>query len=154
MKNKIMWIAFATLATTLIMGCSKKDHIDEKSRKELLISNKWQVIAILSIDSAGNEKDIYSGLDDYQKDDYYIFNADSTYELSDNISVRNDTVSNIIDAGTWKLIQNDSHLEMRSNIFATTYQPALIKELTGTSLFLETTFVSDRSVIRTWYRSF
>jgi hypothetical protein len=120
----------------------------------MLIGKKWQAVSIMSrSDTSDAEIDRFINLPEYSKDDFLRFNADSTYELNDNLVLRSDTTSIIIDAGNWELTDGNNYLQMHSSVFTTTYHPALIKELTGASLLLERYFSSDSSTVTTRYRA-
>lgn len=152
MKHRNPLVAII-LALLIISACGKDDSIDSVSRHRQLMDTKWQVDMSVSIDSNGNETDLYSSLQEYAKDDYFLFKADSTYELNDNVLLRADSVSLIIDAGRWELSSDGSHLEMYSNVFNTEYEPARIVELNSAELLLERSYPGDRSRIRTRYRA-
>jgi hypothetical protein len=134
-------------------SCAKDDSIVVKNNAPLLTGVKWEVISIISVDSLNKETDLYSTLPAFMKDDYFLFNADSTYELNDNVVLRADSASAIIDAGNWELTHNGDSLELHSNFFSTTYYPAFIKELTQTSLSLERYYPGDKAVVRTKYKA-
>jgi hypothetical protein len=120
----------------------------------LLAGKKWQVVSMVSkSDTSGQETDVFINLPEYRKDDFLRFNADSTYELNDNLILRSDTTEIIIDAGKWELADGNKYLQMHSYVFTTTYYPAEIKELTDNSLLLETYYESDSSRVTTRYRA-
>ncbi|HSB92382.1 MAG TPA: hypothetical protein VLC28_04660 [Flavitalea sp.] len=133
-------------------GCNKDDgnNDDTNSLRAALINHKWQIKSNISIDSMNRETDLLSGQEEYKKDDYLIFNEDSTYEVNDNIILQTDTASRIIDSGTW-LISADNRLVRHSDMYEHDYEPATIKTLTSSSFVTETYFPSDRSTIRTSY---
>jgi hypothetical protein len=133
-------------------GCTKDDTIE--NRRALLIEKKWQAVSMISkSDTSDQEIDMFINLPEYRKDDFFIFNPDSTYELNDNLILRSDTTEIIIDAGKWELSDGNNYLQMHSYIFTTTYYPALIKELTENSLMLETYYATDSSTVTTRYRA-
>ena len=141
------------LTALIFYSCTKNDSVQVDNRRSMLMNKQWKMTATISIDSNNNETDLYTGLPEYRKDDYFIFNADSTYELNDNVLLSADTISSIIDAGTWALTENGNRLELYSNFFNVTYEPAMIRVLTNDELYIERIYPSDRSKIRTWYRS-
>lgn len=152
MKSIFRYYILAVLSVALF-ACSKDDINPLETKKQQLIGKKWMLSSTVSIDSNGVETDILSDLPEYQRDDYFLFNADSTYELNDNILRSSDTLSIVLDGGSWALTQGGTYLELYSNFWNSMYEPALIKELTNDRLFLERYYSSDRSTIRTRYIS-
>ena len=99
------------------------------------------------------ETDLFTSQEAYKKDDYLIFNEDSTYQLNDNIILQSDTASQIIDSGSWLLSSDNKQLLRHSDMYEHDYEPAVIKTLTCSTFITETYFPSDRSTIRTSYIS-
>ena len=97
------------------------------------------------------ETDLFSGQEDYTKDDYLIFAADSTYQLNDNIILQSDTASTIIDSGTWLFSADNTQLLRHSDMYEHDYEPALIKTLTAITVVTESYFALYKSTIRTIY---
>ena len=139
------------ITITIFASCSKDDKIEQKSSVSLLTGKKWQLTEIISIDSTGKQDDLFSELPEFEKDDYFLFNADSTYELNDNLQLRADSADRIIDAGDWEIIEGNKIL-MASNVFYTTYHPAEILEINENSLYVQRVFPTDKSTIRTRFR--
>ncbi|MGZ5247788.1 MAG: hypothetical protein ACXWV5_12085 [Flavitalea sp.] len=140
------------LAGFLFTHCSKDDQINQENRETLIANKKWVVVTNLSIDSLNWSTDLTLNLPESHKDDYILFNTDSTYEINDNNILRPDSVSKIIDAGKWHLSSGGTELMRESTVFNSTYPAATIKEISETTLYLETYSPSDRSYIRTRYR--
>lgn len=136
------------------LSCSKDDTdtTEKKENRELLIDKKWVVTSNISIDSLNNQTDLLQDIEDYKKDDYFLFKSDSTYELNDNIELRYDTASVIIDAGKWILSNDGTELNRHSDVYTRSYEPATIKELNDTLLVLESIFETDNSKLLTRYR--
>ena len=152
MKNRLLYV-ISGLALLVFMSCGKDDTVSVESATNKLLNKRWILTSSVSIDSNGVEKDIFTPLPEYRKDDYFQFNADSSYEFNDNVELRSDSVSPIIDAGKWAFTRGGTYLELYSSFFNTTYEPALVQTLSDTELFLERRYTSDRSIIRTRYRS-
>ena len=134
-------------------SCSKDDEVNaSENTRAMLINKKWMVTSSTSIDSLNNQTDLLANTEAFKKDDYFLFKPDSTYELNDNLVLRYDTASVIIDAGRWELSPDQEEIIRISNVFTTEYPPATIKEITDTSLFLESRFEGDNSIIRSRYR--
>ncbi len=152
MKFRFSQLAFLLALILLITGCDKDDDLVPGNIREQLVAKKWKRISIVSTDSAGTETDLYTPLAEFQKDDYLLFNADSTYELNDNLTLRADTVTRIVDAGKWELVENNTAIRMYSNIFLTWYEPLSILTLNEQTLEVKADFASDRSSVKTVYQ--
>ena len=152
--KRIFITCFASFIIVII-SCKKDDGInsDNASKRTLLINKKWQIQSNISIDSMNRETDLFTGLEAYQKDDYTLYNADSTYEINDNFILQSDSISKIIDSGTWLLSDDNSTLLRHSDMFQHDYEPVVIKQLSSTALITESYFPSDHSTIRTSYVS-
>ena len=104
--------------------------------------------------ASGNLTNEYDSLPRYRKDDYFFFKQDSTYEFNDNIDTMPGKHSKILDAGIWKLDSRQTQLEMHSDVYNTTYNPARIIELSSNKLSLERTHPGDGSITTTIYKPF
>lgn len=151
MKHALSSLIFCTVI--LYASCAKDDTVQVQHKEQSLTGIKWEVTSIVSIDSLNHETDLFSTLPDFMKDDYFLFNPDSTYELNDNLILRADSVSPIVDAGNWELTHNGDSLTLHSNFFSTTYYPAFIEELTQTTLSLKRYYPGDKTVVRTKYKA-
>lgn len=145
---------FLLLIVSLFSKCSKDDVVrtDQPPVDSLLINTKWVVAENISIDSVNRTTDLTVDIPDFQRDDYLLFNADSTYELNDNEVLRSDTASLIIDAGKWELSADKKQIFRESTVFGSTYHPATIKEITRNTLYIETYSEADKSYVRTRYQ--
>ena len=154
MKTKLTFLFMVVFALIVNISCEKV-QIAGKSRKEMLVNKRWQISA-KSVQNGNGvlTQDAYSSMPANEKDDFFIFNSDSTYEFNDNTNTRTDSTSVVLDAGTWELIDNDKYLELHSTVFTTTYNPSLIKELTDTKLYLETRYPGDGSIIWLTFKPF
>lgn len=140
-------IFFILLLSGLITSCTKSgsnpEKEKEKSRTDLLINKKWKIAAMgATLEDGSKIEDSYSSFRDYEKDDYYYFKPDLTFTLNANTLKKPGETKEILDAGTWKLINNDTYLELKSTIQSppgqtTSYYPTKILELTETKLSLE-----------------
>lgn len=140
---------------TFLFSCTKSSDLSALNPVDILVSGPWQTSAIFVKDSSGAaERDIFPDLPAYQQDNYFTFSADSTYELNDNIILRNDTAVRIIDAGRWYIEaqEGQSLLQMVSNTFSTVYHPAIIRLQSSSDIELERIYPSDNSRIRTRLR--
>jgi hypothetical protein len=137
-----------------IGGCTKEDTIVIENKTGLLVDKKWQLTGLTIKSSAGVFSDEYDSLPAYRKDDYFIFKRDSTYEFNDHIDTMPGKHSKILDAGIWKFNNRQTHVEMQSDVFNTTYNPARLIELSTNKLLLERTHPGDGSVTTTTYKPF
>ncbi len=151
MKPFLFFIVIATVFTF----CSKDDTdeiLGTSQVDSLLVGTRWIVTENIAIDSLNRTTDLTVDKPDFQKDDYLLFNRDSTYELNDNIILRSDTASLIIDAGKWQLSPDKKMILRESTVFNSTYPAATIKEISTNTLYLETHSDSDNSIVRTRYQ--
>lgn len=135
------------------LGCTNEDALLIEKKHWLLVNKKWQLsgMSIKTMNGAVTNK--YDSLPSFQKDDYFIFKPDSTYEFNDNLDTMPGKHSKILDAGKWKLENKETVLEMHSDVFNTTYNPARILELSSAKLSLERTHPGDGTVTVTSYKS-
>ncbi len=152
MKRVMRSFLILFIAGILFAQCSKDEEITLENRMTLIANKKWVIVENTSVDSANHSTDLTQDVPEFEKDDYLLFNPDSSYELNDNNILRSDTVSKIIDAGKWLLTSGGTELMRESSVFNATYPVATIKEISETTLYLETYSPSDRSFIRTRYR--
>jgi|GEM_PF-6821041 len=148
--RKVYFLVFVIVL--FVVACSKNSD-DQKETELLLTNKKWELSGLkMKTDSGTVIEDAYTPLPAFRKDDYLIFLPDSTYEFNDNLVLRADTSSKILDAGRWKLIDGGKAISMHSEIYSTTYNPGMILELNSSKLFLETKY-SDGSVVWTTFKA-
>ena len=152
MKRVMRSFLILFIAGTLLAQCNKDEEVTLENRMTLIANKKWVVVENVSVDSANHSTDLTQDVPEFETDDYLLFNPDSTYELNDNNILRSDSVSKIIDAGKWQLTSGGTEIMRESTVFNTTYPVATVKEISETTLYLETYSPSDRSFIRTRYR--
>jgi len=153
MRARLLFSLKAIIVILFVAACSKNNNDELKEKEILLTTKKWELSGLkLKTDSGTIIEDAYTPLPAYRKDDYLLFSADSTYEYNDNLLLRVDTSSKILDAGRWYFIDGGHSLYMRSEIYSTTYNPPMILELSATKLFLETHY-PDRSITWTTFKA-
>jgi hypothetical protein len=125
----------------LFLSCKKNhDATLTKSRFELISDKKWQIAALSGVVNGITITDAYSGLPDYDKDDYYYFKDNLSYELNANLLKRSGYPEQIIDSGTWQLTTSDSFLVLNSRgSNMVTIDPINILELTEDKLVIQWT---------------
>ena len=155
MKRHITKSILLAFCSILLYSCTKKEIPAPKAEVALLVNKKWQITSKSTKDRSGFfRSDEYQLLPAYEKDNYYLFRSDSTYEYNDNVNTRPELSSKILDAGTWKLINGNTNLELHSTIFATTYNPSKIIELSENKLSLQTDYPGDHSTVWMTYKAF
>jgi hypothetical protein len=142
------------IAFIYLCGCTKEDTIVIEAKQGLLINKRWHLTGLSVKTANGNIVNEYDSLPSYRKDDYFFLKQDSTYEFNDNIDTMPGKHSKILDAGIWKIDSRQTHLEMQSDVYNTTYNPARIIELTTNKLSLERTHPGDGSVTTSTYKAF
>ena len=150
MKKSVL-VSFCTVV--FLFGCIKDDAIVIERKHWALVNKKWQLSGMSIQTANGMLTNQYDSLPSFRKDDFFVFKPDSTYEFNDNIDTMPGKNSKILDAGIWKLDQKETVLEMHSDMFNTTYNPARILELTSSKLSLQRTHPGDGSVTTTTYKS-
>ena len=143
---------FSCLALVHLGGCIKHDALVVERKHWLLVNKRWQLSGMVVKTSNGTPTNEYDSLPSFRKDDYFLFKPDSTYEFNDNRDTVPGKNSRILDAGTWKLDQKETVLDMHSDQFNTTYNPARILELNSSKLSLERTHPGDGTVTVTTYK--
>ena len=147
-----MLVSF-TMILAFLFGCTKDDTIVIERKYWLLVNKKWQLSGMSIKTANGISTNTYDSLPSFRKDDYFVFKTDSTYEFNDNTDTMPGKNSKIIDAGIWKLDQKETVLEMHSDMFNTTYNPARLVELSNSKLSLERIHPGDGSVTTTTYKA-
>lgn len=144
------------LILSLLAACSKDSTQPQtsQSRTDLIIGKKWVMISMTGKLANGSIVGEQIGsLPDHKKDDYWYFKQDLSFELNDNMNKRPGTSSAILEKGTWKLINSDTYLDLRSADPGTTYFPTKILELSAAQMKWESTDPSDGTVIYTTYKA-
>ena len=151
LMNKCYFLILC-LVTVQLNSCTKDDTILIKMKQGLLINKKWQLTSMSVKTANGPLTNAYDSLPPFRKDDYFLFKNDSTYELNDHIDTMPGKNSKILDAGSWKTNTSQTYLEMHSDLYNTTYNPARIIELSATKLTLERIHPGDASITVTIYK--
>jgi hypothetical protein len=151
MKKSIL-VSFC-IVLVFLFGCIKDDAIVIERKYWLLVNRKWQLSGMSVKAANGILTNEYDSLPSFRKDDYFVFKPDSTYQFNDNTDTMPGKNSRILDVGIWKLDQKETVLEMHSDMFNTSYNPARILELSSSKLSLERRHPGDGSVTITTYKS-
>jgi hypothetical protein len=128
----------------LFAACSKKDKVAVASKTELLTSGSWKPSAVV-LDDDGNgsyETDVYAGFSDCFKDNYWTFKTNGALELNEG-PTKCDPIDPQIEAGTWRLTQNETHLAINSDEW-------ILQELTASTLKWKEEYSGGRSSLVTF----
>ncbi len=142
MKIKTNVLIAMLFATTLsILSCKKDKEVDPvvKPKTELLTQAIWKIVKTEEKTGNGNWIDYTSALLACEKDDQTIFRTNATYENNQGAIKCSATSPQIISAGTWKFINNETQISS----LATGFNPI--------NTFIETIEVLDDNTLRTSY---
>lgn len=120
--------AAALLLMTGVLFTNVHCKKDEETKTDLLTSGQWRVTALtltpgIDLDGDGDlDPDWYSLFEACDKDDYYVFNANGTYESNEG-ATKCDPDDPQTDSGTWSFVENETKINMDGDI-------ATIEELT------------------------
>lgn len=143
------------LFISLLFACSKDTTAPQthQSKTELIIGKKWVLISMTGKLANGTTVGEQVGsLPDYSKDDYWYFKSDLTFEFNDNANRRPGSISAILDKGTWKLLNSDTYIEIKSIDPGTSYFPTKMVEVTSIQMKWESTDPSTGNIIYTTYK--
>ena len=149
----LLRLVVPALLLSWLISCTKDDDIVIERKQWVLINTRWQLTGVLEKTFNGVFTNKYDSLPSFRKDDYFVFKADSTYELNDHLDTMPGKNSKILDAGVWSINAAQTHIKMHSDVFNTDYNPARIVELTSTRLSLERVHPGDGSVTVTTYKA-
>ncbi len=144
-----------TIVIALFLGCSKDDAPTQpqQSRTDLLVGKKWVMTSMTGKLANGSMVTEQIGLlPEYKKDDYWFFKPDLTFEFNDNSNKRPGSTISVLDQGTWRLVNGDSYIELKSNSPATSYFPTKVLEITSAQMKWESTDPADGTIIYTTYK--
>ena len=138
---KYIFFAFTLL---FLLSCQKEPpgFGPVKSKIELLVNKKWQTTGI-SVKLADGTviPNFLSTLPEEEKDDYYFYRPDLTFEINDNILKKEGSSSDILQTGSWSLFNSD--LQMTSDDSAYIFYPVKIIELTEDKLKIQISHNGD-----------
>lgn len=109
---KYLLIIYVFTSLFLISSCKKNN-----TRMSLLTEKKWQRTSmIVKLVTGGQTRDAYPDLPEYEKDDYYIFHKDNTYEFNDNVLRNSSANSMILDHGYWYFTEGEDYLQLQNTV--------------------------------------
>ncbi len=130
MKKVTLLFVGAIATTLLIFGC-KKTETAEASKESLLVGKNWMMTSATLVSPGGNI-DVYATMDDCEKDDLEIYNADKTVTDKPGATKCDPAEAASTPAGKWSL--NGSSLTV---INAGDTNTMNITAITATSMSLE-----------------
>ena len=98
-------------AAVLITSCKKNDE-DKVTRQAHLLNGKWFMESTKDVQTSPKDTviDFSSSIEDCSKDDFLKFSVDGTYKVDEGATKCDPNDPQTQEAGTWKLIDNDSKL--------------------------------------------
>jgi hypothetical protein len=128
----------------LLAACSKKDKVAVTSKTDLLTSGTWKLTALVSDDDGNGsyETDVYAGFSGCFTDNYWTFKANGQLELNEG-PTKCDPIDPQIQAATWQLTQNETHLAINSDEW-------ILQELTASTLKWKEEYSGGRSSLVTF----
>lgn len=141
--NKL--ISICILAFSVSCNLFEADEAFEVPHKDLLIRNKWMLVAYTQSPAYNGVTDVFAVMDKCAKDNLYIFKADGSYifDAGFNKCSESEPQSNV--AGTWKFYKDktgevfDKEIIINASGKITNYYIDLI---TDSRLKLSTTMTS------------
>lgn len=103
----------ALLLTALITGCKKDDSPEPAApTKKDLISRQWIQTDLIATIGTLSESVYDSEFADCEQDNIYFFKPDGTFTITENTSKCNPGDPDLVTSGTWKLVENDTKIEI------------------------------------------
>jgi hypothetical protein len=127
---KLLLVAFSI--TAVITGCKKDDSPNPPTpTKKDLISRQWIQTDLIATIGTLSESVYDSEFADCEQDNIFYFKPDGTFTITENTTKCNPADPDLVTSGTWKLVENDTKIE----IDPATEDPEIldILELTATS---------------------
>jgi hypothetical protein len=109
--NKQKFLSLLALAVLFLNSCYKGDS--EKTRKELLTQGGWVLQGKLTkAGTAVDFTDVTSSVSACKKDDIQSFNTTGQYGKNEGASKCNTGDPDVIAAGTWEFLNNETELKV------------------------------------------
>ena len=140
MKTQKFALLIAIFTLSVLSACKKDDDAKPASKADLLANGagkKWKTTSIIEKYTGGGrtvEDDVFSDLDECDKDDLTILFANKKAESREGATKCNTNDSDLIAEGTWTLNSDETLLTVVAGTSALNYT---IKELTASKLVVE-----------------
>lgn len=135
-------LAILFLIISAVLFSCKKDaaKATEKTRYDLLINKKWQINGETGTINGVSVASDFDSWPDYEKDDYFYFHDNLTYEENAGKLLNPNSPGQILDHGTWQLTTSDQFINLKSETSGIITYPLKIIKLTETTLTVQYTF--------------
>jgi hypothetical protein len=113
--NLLLAVLFVTIMS--IVSCKKDSETAPvvKPKAELLTQAAWKLVKDEEKTGNGNWIDYTGSLSTCEKDDQTIFRTNATYEANQGVIKCSPNAPQIISAGTWKFINNETQISTLAN---------------------------------------
>jgi hypothetical protein len=137
--NLLLAILFVTIIS--VISCKKDNETAPvvKPKAELLTQAAWKIVKDEEKTGNGAWIDITGSYLACEKDNQIIFRTNATYEENEGATKCSPTASQIMSAGTWKFINNETQISSLTN------------GLSVSNTFIENVEVLDENTLRTSY---
>jgi hypothetical protein len=99
--------------TAFITGCKKDDSpAPAAPTQKDLISRQWIQTDLIATIGTLSESVYDSEFADCEQDNIYFFKPDGTFTITENTSKCNSGDPDLVTSGTWKLVENDTKIEI------------------------------------------
>lgn len=114
---KLQHISLLLIAIIIALSsCEKSETKEGVNPKITALSRKWRLTASVATYSyQAGSTDEYATMPNCEKDDYNEIKADGTYKIYSGVSKCSPTQTDVIDAGNWSLVDNDSKIKFQTN---------------------------------------
>lgn len=134
-------IAFLCISTLSSCKKDKGDNSSGKTKTELLTSGTWKIKAFSSNpaydwDGDGDtETDIFGAMDGCEKDGYYTFKSNGTFEVNEG-ATKCEADDNQTETGNWNFIADETKINFDGEEYT-------LLELTGSTLKIKDVYTDD-----------
>ena len=129
LRSTVKLLPFLLLVLFAANSCKKKN--DQKSKTQLITEKDWRVSEFRTkISPATNWTDELAGEPACNLDDRYVFKTNNDYEYNEGPTKCNSSDPQVIDNGTWALIDSETKFSIDGQIFT-------IVELSSNKLSLD-----------------
>jgi hypothetical protein len=141
-------ILAALSLTAFSIGCKKDDTPEPAApTKKDLISKQWIQTDLIATIGTLSESVYDSEFADCEQDNIYFFKPDGTFTITENTSKCNPGDPDLVTSGTWKLVENDTKIEIDPatedaeildilELTATTFKGSIRDNSTGIDILL------------------
>jgi hypothetical protein len=134
-------LAMLFVSIMSVISCKKDNEVPPvvKPKAELLTQAAWKLVKDEGKTGNGNWVDYTGSLSTCEKDDQTIYRTNATYEANQGVIKCSPNAPQIISAGTWKFINNESQIS------------SLVNGLSISNTSIENIELLDENTLRTSY---